>query len=879
VEITRMRRALRANRPLVAAFVVAGLLVAFSSASAVVFTAAAGSAAFKDQVASMTPLGAGLEVMRRGSGHEPKQTSVLARHRARTAAVARSLGESSSAGSVVSTLSSSTVEAARGAKSIDIVLMARTGATRHVRRLAGGGDGIWLADSVASYLGVVPGDVIAIHGGFADAPRPPRRIRVGAIYRALWKGEANDYWSNFSHEIYPPRRGDPDMLPTFAFLPAEQLVPLHEAIGGHTFDERWEVPVRPGSMTLGRARSLADRFGRIGEELASPRSGLSNTLGCNLGPFSGVSCSTTSSLRAAVGLADRNASAVAGSSALLGSIGTAVALAVAAAGGFFLVARRRGEMRYRFTRGEPTSVFALRTGLESLPAIGVGGIAGFVAVIAVVRAFEPHASFDAASLRRAAAVAAGALLLAGALLVAAACVAFVRQFRLPRQSRSRWQRAPWELVPAAAGISLLLTLHASRAGDSRPGIAAYAMPLLVVAGFGGALLRFARLVVARARPGSLPLFLAVRRMSSGSSLAGLLTVVVAVASGVLFYGLGVRESLAQGTHAKAMVAIGGDVQGTISVDSTLPPLPFPATKVTVAYGGIALGSATGDQADLLLVQPAQLAHVIHWNQAWGASPRQLLPRLARSSGAPLAVIVAGGGAGKQPGAAWIAGERVPLRVVGRVRAFPSMSTDRPLLIASADAFAHLGAAAAEISSTAFGYVWARGDERQVERVLGGPPIGADYLLTRHDILGDREVVAASRSYGFLVLLGGASGALALLGLLLYLYARQRSQTLASALLRRMGLRPAAELGSLVFEVAAILALAALIGASVALATLRVVVGSLDPLPQYPPTPDPATPWLALAGAPVLVIVVALLAAGLAQRGSRRANVVEELRAG
>jgi putative ABC transport system permease protein len=879
LELVRMARALRANRPLVAAFVLAGLLVAFSSASAVVFTGAAGSAAFKDQVGTMTPLGAGLEVLRRGSGHEPKATFTLATHRTRTAAFARAVGDSSSLGPVVSTLSSSTVEAARGAKSIEIVLMARTGATRHIRRLAGSGDGIWLADSVASYLGVGPGDTIAVHGGLADAPRPPRRVRVGAIYRALWKSEANDYWANFSHEIYPPRKGDPDMLPTFAFLPAEQLVPLHTAIGGHTFDERWEVPVRPEAMTLGRARSLVDRFGRIGEQLASPRSSLSKSLGCDLGPFSGVSCSTTSSLRAAVGLADRNASAVAGSSALLGGIGTVVALAVAAAGGFFLVARRRGEMRYRFTRGEQTSVFALRTALESLPAILLGGVAGFVAVIAVVRAFEPHASFDAANLRSAALVAAAALLLAGALLVSAACVAFLRQFRLPRRSRSLWRRAPWELVPALAGIVLLVTLHASRSGDRPTSVAAFALPLLLLAGLGGVLLRLARLVVARARPRALPLSLAVRRVASGSSLAALLTVVVAVASGVLFYGLAVRASLAEGTRAKGLVAIGGDVQGTIGGDSRLPPLPFPSTKVTVAYGGITLGSATGDQADLMLVEPGRLAGVVHWNTAWGASPRQLLPRLDQPDGDGLAVIVAGTSAGKPLGDAWISGDRVPLRVVGRVRAFPSMSTDRPLLIASADAFDRLGPAAAELSTTGFTYVWARGDERQVERALAAPPIGADYLLTRHDILGAREVVAAKRSYGFLLLLGAASGVLALVGLLLYLSARQRSQTLASALLRRMGLRPAAELASLACEVAAILALAALVGAVVALATVRLVIGSLDPLPQYAPAPDPAMPWLALAVTPALVVVVALVAAGLVQRGSRRANVVEELRAG
>jgi putative ABC transport system permease protein len=871
-----MFRTVRANLPIAAAVALAGFLVAFSSASAVAFTDAAGSAAFKDQVALITPLGAGLEVMRRGKDFDAEPSSVLERHRVRTAAIMRA-AESPLLGSVVSTLASSPVEAVRGAKTMEIVLMARTGATRHVRRLAGRGDGIWLADSAASYLGVAPGDLIAIRGGFAHEVRAPRPVRVGAVYRALWRDEANDYWSNFAREIYPPRNGDPVLPPTFAFLPAEQLVPLDIAIGGgHDFDERWEVPLRPAAMTLARARSLDEGFGRFGEELLTPGSGLWTIFRCNEG-LPRVQCETTTSLRAAVELADSNAKAVAGSSLLLGGVGAAVALAVAAAAGFFLVARRRGEMRYRFTQGERTSVFALRTALESLPALLPGGIVGLVAVLAVVRGFEPHASFDGSSLRSTAGIAGAALLLAGALIVCAACVAFVRQFRLPRRGRS-FGRLPWELVPAVAGILMLLTLRASQPGHDQTSIAAFAMPLLLLAGFSGVLLRLAGLVVARARPRALAISLAVRRMSSGSSLAALLTVIVAVSSGVLFYGLAIRESLAEGTRTKALVAVGGDVQGVIGADTRLPPLPFPATKVTVAYGGIALGSATGEQADLMLVEPRRLADVIYWNESWGASPQQLLRRLARPTGAGLAVVVSGSSAGKPLAAGWISVHRVPLDVVGRVRAFPSMSTDRPLLIASADAFDRLGAAAV-LSATGFTYVWARGDERRVERVLSGRRVGADYLLTRHDMLRAREVVAAERSYGFLVLLGAASGALALVGLLLYLYARQRSQTLGSALLRRMGLRPAAELASLAFEVAAILALAALIGAIVALAAARAAIGSLDPLPQYPPAPDSAIPWRALAVTPVVITVVAVLAAALVQRGSRRANVAEELRAG
>ena len=62
----------------------------------------------------------------------------------------------------------------------------------------------------------------------------------------------------------------------------------------------------------------------------------------------------------------------------------------------------------------------------------------------------------------------------------------------------------------------------------------------------------------------------------------------------------------------------------------------------------------------------------------------------------------------------------------------------------------------------------------------------------------------------------ATGALALIGLLLYPQARQRSQVIASALGRRMGFGRLREALSLCIEVAGIVLFAALVGGTVAI---------------------------------------------------------------
>jgi hypothetical protein len=117
----------------------------------------------------------------------------------------------------------------------------------------------------------------------------------------------------------------------------------------------------------------------------------------------------------------------------------------------------------------------------------------------------------------------------------------------------------------------------------------------------------------------------------------------------------------------------------------------------------------------------------------------------------------------------------------------------------------------------------------------------------------------------------------LLGLLLYLQARQRSQAIASVLARRMGFGGAAETYSLALELAGILGFSALIGGCVAIAVAAPVVRRIDPLPGNPPPPVYDVPVREVVLAAVLLAALALAAGALTSRLARRADVSEALR--
>jgi putative ABC transport system permease protein len=284
----------------------------------------------------------------------------------------------------------------------------------------------------------------------------------------------------------------------------------------------------------------------------------------------------------------------------------------------------------------------------------------------------------------------------------------------------------------------------------------------------------------------------------------------------------------------------------------------------------------GRQLDVLAAEPRALASVLHWQDAWGPDPTALLERLADAPALPLPVIATEGA----PPLRSVSFQGTPVRVteLGRVRSFPGLGAN-PLVVTSTAALDRATRAAGLLDplDAANWYVWAKGPPDVVAPALQRAGIDGYYMTTVDTFRESPEVLLATRTYGYLRTIALAAGALVLVGLLLYLQARQRSQAIASALGRRMGLSRAAESLSLCLEVAGILLFAGVVGALVATAAARPVVERIDPLPDRPPAPVFVVPTTALLVAAAVAVVVAVASGLLASRLARRADVSEALR--
>jgi putative ABC transport system permease protein len=172
-------------------------------------------------------------------------------------------------------------------------------------------------------------------------------------------------------------------------------------------------------------------------------------------------------------------------------------------------------------------------------------------------------------------------------------------------------------------------------------------------------------------------------------------------------------------------------------------------------------------------------------------------------------------------------------------------------------------------------------------LVKGPPLAAGRALeslrpefppeTTDTFLHDPNVVLATRTFGFMRLIAAGAGLLALLGLLLYLQARQRSQAIASVLARRMGLSRIEETISLTLELGGILAFAGIIGGVVALLAAAPIVHRIDPLPVDPPSPLYTIPVAVLLISAAALLAFALIAGAVTSWLARRTDLAEALR--
>jgi putative ABC transport system permease protein len=230
-------------------------------------------------------------------------------------------------------------------------------------------------------------------------------------------------------------------------------------------------------------------------------------------------------------------------------------------------------------------------------------------------------------------------------------------------------------------------------------------------------------------------------------------------------------------------------------------------------------------------------------------------------------------------AVWVQGKRLPVTIVGRVRAFPGSTAGMQSMVVARPALdrAARRAGLTDPLPNATGAIWAKGDPATIKRALAVSKLYPVFVTTIDDLLAIPSVDAATRTYGFFDWIGIAAAVLALAAVLLYLQARQREQLIASALARRMGLGRAGDAAALALEAAVITATALCVGVLAAGLTARALVTHVDPLAQWSPSLALVIPWSRLIVTLVAATAVASLLGAAASLVAGRGDVARELR--
>jgi putative ABC transport system permease protein len=748
----------------------------------------------------------------------------------------------------------------------------RAGFLEHVRPLQrAGGKGVWLSDNTAEELGLRAGQTVLLR----HSPWPPVRVRVAGIYRDLAREPPAPYWGTLLPAILPDTVHD--KVP-----PALLLADLGTlgAIGSPTqlvARLYWDfyLPDRP---TLERVSGLTDGVERVKAAL--------------LGRISFSNGTVTSPLAGFLAEARRAQAAVSGPVEAMSLSGRALALALAAAVGFYMVRRRRGEFMVMSAQGVGGVRLGARAMVEAALPMALGGLAGWGLALLLARRFGPSAVVPP-EVARAAAREAGLTLAAGLLVLGAATWLVSRH-----ETHERVGRIPgvltrpllWEvlalLLAAAALYEVTIRRGAVLAGrDQIPRVDRLLVlfPLLFIGGLAGLISRgLGRLPAGRmTRFGRLPppLFLALRRLVAAPRMALLLLVAASVSLGLLVYAGVLGASTRATALAKARVVVGSDASVPVSPDYRLPASSgLPATRVIRVQEGQVSVDPDKVPVTLLAIDGSSFQRGAFWDRSFAAQPLgALLRRLDHPRSGRLAAVSVGGSL--PPDATLtVSTVRIPLDVTP-VKVFPGMATDQPLLVVSRAALARL-AAAASLPAEAIGgnaEVWARQDVDTLRRELGGAVISTRESASAAALLRTPAFAVVSWTLSMLEVFSVVVGLVAVAALLLYVQARQRGQVVAAALLGRMGLARSAQRLSAALELAGMLLVALVIGGLLAIAAAALVLDQLDLAPQLEPGPILRLPVPLLWQVLLAALLVSFAGAALVQWRADRANVAEVMR--
>ncbi len=775
------------------------------------------------------------------------------------------------AGAVSTTLVAGGLQAAGEQEVRPVQLVARDRFPDHVDVITrdGRSGGVWFPESLAAVLTLSAGDDVRLssEGRSVD-------VRVAGVYRDLFVGEQDAFWAPLASHIYPAATED---VPPPSVVLADRATFLSIGTVLELFgDLSWDIRLARADRNLGydAASAAASGIRRLMGDVATPESPVGAAL---------QAPSTHSPILDVVGDARATHDSVAGPLRTFSIAGVVAALVGLVASSVYGVRRRRTEVRLLDALGVSPGGLGARALVEAILPIAAGAIAGWAIARVGVGAGGPSPSIDRsaidASIRQLVLAS-----VAGAAVVGVASANAVRTEITPSGTRLRAvARAPWEvavLVLAAAALYEILSRGTGPAvsPDGTVHIDAFLLlfPVLFIAGSAGLAVRLLVRGLRRAsRPAAswpVPLYIATRRLSSSPRTAVLLTTAAALSVGILGYAGTIGRSLDLATFDKARLGVGADV--VVGAPGLVDLPPTAGLHATNVIRFLASARGSGTDVTILGVDPSTFASAAFWDPGFADRPLDELLRDLNSAGSSLPVLVVGEGADEVE----VGGFRIGLSRVADVRAFPGQARGTTLVVSTPTLRRILAAHGISLGSLGVSYaVWVHGPVARAVVYVEGLGLSSTAVRTTAAFVGAPTFRAISSTFLFMELLGVLAAVVALLGVLLYLQARQHARLVSYAVSSRMGLSRRAHRGAVFLEIGAVLLASAVVGGSLALVAGALLSPWVDPLPSLPPSPSFRPPIGLFAAIGLAVPITGAVATFLVQRRADRANVAEELR--
>lgn len=708
----------------------------------------------------------------------------------------------------------------------------RPGAVENVQVLQGGGNGLWVPQTIATAAKVKIGDKLT------GSP-----LTVSAIYADL-AHPVSGWWCSEVKTVVPNPLAPEGASTSVIWVPrAADLALLPEDFQG------WSaVSIRYPSeppATIAEAEALRDNGKALLAKLGLP-------------------LIRTDLVSAAVTASQTSRDNV--ESALLPLVIVSVLVGLAGVGTVTVqwAQRRHSELRLLWVRGAGPLALGFRGVLElGLPLV-LGGLLGLAAARLLLPLYAPGTALEPGTLWVAFAE---VLVVVGLSLVVTVLVACWQTHRTFQGRRRAWRLnfVPWELF--VAGLAVLAWVRLSRNGlgttpklGTLPKIdaAALTFPLLVVlvsALLATRLIRWSLAWSHRVQVWRMPAAqLALRRLAAAvGPVTGVLLVGV-LAVGTIAVGSAVAGAQQSALDSKSGVYVGANSTAQVSQNLASGRVQLPeALRGNTTVVGVSEGA--------LIVDPATFTDAAVLNDP--AEVRSLLGNLRRTGEIAPALRI-----GRAPNQEMQIAGLPLLKPVAALPSFPKLGTRGYVLTRdSVPALEQVGS----------WHLWSSLPLDQLTSALQTAGIHYTNVADRARVLDGLPFLTVEWTFGFVAAIGVVLAVVAAVALLLAIEVRRRQNAVSGALSTRMGMRPSTLWSSHLLEVGAIALLAVAVGAVASFVSAGAAVPRLDPAPWLNPAPMlpdlmPLLGLMVLCGG-----VVVAAAAWLALRGVRTARMGELLR--